>query len=481
MNLLASLLLLACATWSLTACATPTEPPSPSRPNIVFILADDMGYGDPTCNNPDSRIPTPHIDSLAGKGMRFTDAHAPGSFCIPSRYGLLTGRYPMRARLNWRHRAVIDAAHTTIASLLQRQGYATAMVGKWHLGFDGGPDFDWTEPMHGGPVDRGFDGYFGIPASLDIPPYYYIRNRRPEAPPTASIGPKNTDGWTKIQGEFWRRGKIAPGFVHEEVLPRLGDEAERYIAHRAAAKARDGKPFFLYVAFTAPHTPWLPLKKYRGKSVVDMYGDFVLQVDDTVGQILTALERHGFAEDTLVFSSSDNGPVWYPQDAQRFGHRSVGPLRGMKSDAWEGGHRVPFLARWPGRVRPGTVCDQTICFTDMLATFADITGQQLTPDESRDSASILSLLRGSDQPVRDVTILRANATVVRQRNWKLITHLGSGGFSKPRRIRPTPDGPKGQLYDLSCDLSETTNLWSQHPDIVRRLQAHLARARGSGR
>lgn len=443
-----------------------------AQPNIVFILADDMGYGDPRCFNPQSKIATPHIDRLAAEGMRFTDAHAPGSYCIPSRYGLLTGRYPLRARFAVKRRAAIAKDQPTIASVLRGRGYATAMVGKWHLGFDGGPEFDWDAPMPGGPVDVGFDSYFGIPASLDIPPYYYIRGRRAVKPPTGHIAKKNTKGWTNIQGEFWRAGGLADGFVHEEVMPEFEREAVEYIDRRASAT--DKKPFFLYVALTAPHTPWLPTEEFKGKSPVDLYGDFVMQVDSTVGRILAALDRHDLGDDTLVMFTSDNGPVWYPQDVARFDHRSVGPLRGMKSDAWEGGHRMPFVARWPGTVKAGSVCGHTICFTDMLSTFAEISGASLPAAATRDSKSIVSLLRGADRAIREVTVLRLNASVIREGKWKLIDHLGSGGFSKPRRIKPEPNGPKGQLYDLEADPGETRNLWQSRPKVVERLSRLLA-------
>ena len=441
------------------------------KPNIVFILADDMGYGDPGCYNPESKAPTPYIDRLAREGMRFTDAHAPAAVCVPSRYGLLTGRYPFRETLDWRHRAVISPDRPTIASLLKKNGYATAMVGKWHQGFDNGPNHDGSR-LTGGPVDRGFDSYFGIPASLDIPPYYYIRDRKPLAPPTERVGDSNTRGWTRIQGAFWRAGGVAPGFKHEEVLPRFGKEAVATIDR--LARATSERPFFLYVAFTAPHTPWLPLERFRGKSGADMYGDFVAQVDDTVGQILGALDRNGLKGSTLVFFSSDNGPVWYPDDVERFGHRSTGPLRGMKGDAWEGGHRVPFIARWPGKISPGSTSDRTICFVDLMATFAAIAGETLPGDAGLDSVDFLPVLLGKAKgPVREVTVLKQNASVLREGKWKLITHLGSGGFSKPRRPRAKPGEPAGQLYDLEKDPGETDNLWAKRPRIVERLQERL--------
>jgi arylsulfatase A-like enzyme len=380
----------------------------------------------------------------------------------------------MRVKFKVRQRAAIAPDQVTIASLLQRCGYATAMVGKWHLGFDGGPDYDWTQPMPGGPVDCGFDEYFGIPASLDIPPYYYIRDRHAVAPPSGRIEKRNTPGWTNIQGEFWRAGGLAPGFVHAEVLPRFEEEAVAFLDRRGEAK--DGKPFFLYLASPAPHTPWLPTEEFAGKSAVDMYGDFVMQVDHVVGRVLEALDRNGMAENTLVIFSSDNGPVWYPQDVAKFEHRSVGPLRGMKSDSWEGGHRMPFVARWPGRVKPGAVNGQTICFTDMLATFAAIVGESLPESATRDSTSILPLLEGEDRPVREFTVL-SQGRVLRSGRWKLINHLGSGGFSKPRRRPAKPGGPEGQLYDMREDPAETTNLWLRRPGVVARLKDLLAAAK----
>jgi arylsulfatase A len=439
----------------------------PSKPNIVFILADDLGYGDPTCYNAESKTPTAHIDRLAREGMRFTDAHAPGSVCIPTRYGLMTGRYPFRRNL--KTRVKIEAGRPTIASLLRRNGYRTAMVGKWHLGFDIGPGHDWSQPLQGGPLDCGFDSYFGIPASLDIQPYYYIRDRYPVAAPTERIEASNTEGWTRVQGAFWRAGGIAPGFKHEEVLPRLGEEAVKIIDQRGRNKSE--VPLFLYVAFTAPHTPWLPQGEFRGKSGADIYGDFVMQVDRTAGSILDALDRNHMTENTLVIFTSDNGPVWYPQDAEAFGHRAAGPLRGMKGDAWEGGHRMPFLARWPGRIPSSSTCDATICFTDMMATFAAIVGDKLPPNAGEDSCNALPLLEGKvrDAPIRDVTIHKRSATAIRQGKWKLITHLGSGGMSLRKQETTQKGEPTGQLYDLEADLGETTNLWFDRPDVVRRL------------
>jgi len=463
---IAALVLL--VSWSpVTAEAKPE-----SQPNIVLILADDLGYGDLGCYNAESKIATPNLDRLAAQGLRFTDAHAPGSLCVPSRYGLLTGRYPFRGNLDWRRKAVIDDDRLTLASLLQQNGYATAMVGKWHLGFDGGPDYDWSKPLEGGPVDRGFDSFFGMPASLDIPPYYYIRDDRPVAPPTEKIGDNHSKDWTSIQGAFWRGGGIAPGFKHKEVLPRFTEEAVKYVDSRGEGDAT--RPFFLYVALTAPHTPWLPLEKFEDKSEAAMYGDFAMQVDATVGKILDALEANELSKDTLVIFTSDNGPVWYPQDVERFDHSSVGPLRGMKADAWEGGHRMPLIVRWPEKVEPATTTDQTFSFVDFMATFAAIAGTDLPEGAGEDSLNMLPVLLGqATSPVRTVTVFKQGATTIRDGDWKLIDHLGSGGFSQPRREKPEPRGPTGQLYNLKEDLGETNNRWQSKPEIVDRLRGKL--------
>ena len=443
-----------------------------SLPNIVLILADDMGYGDARCYNSKSKIPTPNIDRIAREGMRFTDAHAPASFCVPTRYGLMTGRYPHRANLNWRSRAIIAKGRTTIASALRGEGYATAMVGKWHLGFDGGPNYIFTKPLPGGPVDRGFDSYFGIAHSLDIVPYYYISGRKAVAAPTEKIGARNTEGWSPIQGEFWRGGAIAPGFKHAEVLPRFTAESVKYL------EGRKGKvqPFFLYVALPAPHTPWLPTKKFNERTN-NMYGDFVAMVDNTVGQILGALDKTKLAKNTLVIFTSDNGPVWYPADTKRFGHSAVTPLRGMKADAWEAGHRMPFLVRWPGTVKAGAVSDALICQTDFLATFAAITGRALGDDEGGDSENFLPVLVGKKKTARQQLITGSNPKKLtfRRGDWKYIPFLGSGGFSNPRREQPVPGGPRGQLYNLTVDIGETKNLWLQKPDLVPAFEKELAR------
>lgn len=462
---------------TLTATADAAQPAGDAhRPHILVILVDDMGYGDPGCFNPESKIPTPHIDALAHQGMRFTDAHAPGPLCHMSRYGLLTGRYPFRTQVGrWREHALIEPDQMTIASLAQQQGYATAMVGKWHVGFE---EQGYDRPLAGGPVDRGFDQFFGIRASTDIPPYFYIRGDRAVMPPSEQIAANNSEGWSPIQGAFWRAGGIAPNLQLEDVLPRFTDEAIRVIDQHAAASAAE-KPLMLYLAYPAPHTPWLPDEAFVGKSGAGMYGDFMMMVDAQIGRVLASLREHEMQKDTLVIFTSDNGPTWYPKDVQRFGHDSAAGLRGMKADAWEAGHRMPFIVRWPARVPAGTSSDRVINFTDLLATFAELMNVELPPQAGPDSYSFLPALLQTDPPdsTRPPVVMRSGngrLMTIRDGDWKLITGLGSGGFTRPGFIKPGPGDPAGQLYHLGKDRGEQNNLYDQHPEIVARLEAKLA-------
>jgi len=445
-------------------------------PHIVVIMVDDMGYGDPGCFNPNSKISTPNIDSLARDGMRFTDAHAPGPLCHMSRYGLMTGRYPFRADVGaWRRKRVIDAGQVTIASLLQDAGYQTAMVGKWHLGFD---ENGYDKPLPGGPVDCGFQSYFGIRASTDIPPYFYIRGNKAVQPPTNQIEANYSDGWTKIQGAFWREGGIAPDLVLKDVLPRFTEEAIDVIQSHGRQPATKQKPLLLYLAYPAPHTPWLPSPEFAGQSEAGMYGDFATMVDANIGRVLKSLQDAGMAKDTLLVFTSDNGPVWYENDVERLGHDSSGGLRGMKADAWECGHRMPFIVRWPGSVAAGTTSHRTICFTDLLATFSDVVGQTLSSEAGPDSFSFFQVLKET-QPdnaaVRQQVVMRSGGgfMMIRSGDWKLIQGLGSGGFSQPRKVKPGKGEAIGQLYDLKVDPAEQHNVYASHPDVVATLTAEL--------
>lgn len=472
-------LLLALA--SLLAIAAPTS--QAAKPNIIVILVDDMGYGDPACYNPESKIPTPNINRIAAEGMRFTDAHAPGPLCHMSRYGLMTGRFPFRTNVNvWPKQPLIEEGQMTVASLLTEAGYQTAMVGKWHCGF---LENGYENPLPGGPADRGFQSFFGIRASTDIPPYFYIRDRMAVSPPTDHIDANNSEGWTPIQGAFWREGGIAPDLELKDVLPRFTDEAITVIETHAKGKKAE-QPLMLYLAYPAPHTPWLPSPEFSGKSGAGMYGDFLMMVDAQIGRVLATLEEQKMGDDTLIVFTSDNGPVWYPEDTKRFGHDSVGGLRGMKADAWEAGHRMPFLVRWPGTVKPSSVTDQTVCFTDLLATFADIVKTELPAEAGPDSFSLLPVLAGTQpegKAIRAPIVMKSGggAMMIRSGNWKLIDQLGSSGFSEPKKVKPGPGDPKGQLYDLAADPAETTNLYLQSPEIVTRLTTEMATIVESGR
>ncbi len=452
------------------------------KPNILIVMVDDMGFGDPGCYNPNSKIPTPTIDRLAREGMRFTDAHAAGPLCHPSRYGLLTGRFPFRGNVEaWRTQPTIEQDRMTFASLLHSQGYHTAMVGKWHLGFQ---ENGYDQPLPGGPVDRGFDTFYGIRASTDIPPYFYIRNNRAVLPPTLSIEANNTTGWSPIQGAFWRAGGIAPNLNLSDVLPEFTDEAIGILRNHSISG--NPQPLLLYLAYPAPHTPWLPSPEFQGRSQAGLYGDFATMVDSMIGRVLDALDRSNLSNNTLVLFTSVNGPVWYDADVTRFGHDSSGGLRGMKGDAWEAGHRMPFIVRWPGKVAPGSISHQTICFTDVLATFADILDVPLPDSAGPDSFSFLPVLKGThpeSQPIRGPVIIPSgNGTMtIRSGPWKLINSLGSGGFSKPSRRTPAPGEPAGQLYNLEEDPAESKNRFSDHPEIVLRLEKQLDTIRSAGR
>lgn len=439
------------------------------KPNVVIILVDDMGYGDPGCFNANSKIPTPNIDRLARDGMKFTDAHAPGPLCHLSRYGLITGRYPWRTNVSrWPKQAVIDPNRMTLPSMMRSQGYHTAMVGKWHLGFN---ENGYDKPLPGGPVDCGFDSFFGIRASTDIPPYFYIRGNKAVAPPTNRIEARSTEGWSPIQGEFWRAGGIAPDLALKDVLPKFTDEAINVITQHK--QSQQNKPLMMYLAYPAPHTPWLPSPEFIGKSKASMYGDFAVMVDAMIGRVLKSLDDNGMSNDTIVIFTSDNGPVWYDEDVTRFDHNSCGDLRGMKADAWEAGHRMPFIVRWPGKAKADSTTSQLICFTDIMATMADLLSYRLPRDAAPDSVSFLPVLLGKqpdDKPVREHLVIKAGPHfTLRQGNWKLIDGLGSGGFSRPRRVKAKPGRPTRQLYNLRTDLGEKTNLAKSEAKRVQRM------------
>ena len=486
---------LGCLCWLFACQSTPSPQDTPNKPlpNIIFILADDMGYGDIGAYNPESKIATPNLDQLAQEGMRFTDAHAPGSVCSPTRYAILTGRYCWRSRMprgvvRGYGPTVIRDTRTTVPKLLKRKGYETACIGKWHLGvnwatLDGsypgesfvGPysgedelhedSVDYSTPLTGGPPAAGFDYSFILPASLDMKPYCYLRdNVLVEEPSSYTEGNDLNTGYTEA---FWRPGKIAPGFEFEEVLPTFIDEAKSYIEKQAQNQA----PFFLYLPLAAPHTPWVPTESFQASSQAGTYGDFVQMVDTYVGQLLEQLEESGQKENTLVIFTSDNGPYWRPDKIEEFGHRSAQIYRGMKGDIWEGGHRVPFLARWPEQIPAGVVRDDLASLADLLATCAELIEEPLGKDEGPDSQSMLASLLGeeSNPPYRNSLIMQSSRGVqaLRMDNWKFIPSLGSGGFTPPAIVEPGEGEPQGQLYDLDKDPGERVNLYRDFPEKVQ--------------
>lgn len=492
---------LLCAVISLVS----ADAAEPSKPNFVVILADDLGYGDVGCYNPErGKIRTPHMDQLAREGMRFTDAHSAVAVCSPTRYALLTGRYPWRTRLQqgivgvW-GAPLIAPERITIAQLARSQGYYTACVGKWHLGWDwpitegdrqhfqglggqaGGGGKVKTEPtpeqiaawktvfsrpIPGGPTTRGFHEYFGTDVP-NWPPYCFIDNDR-----TVGIPSTLQPATDFVRSQASLQGPAMPDWKLDAILPALTDRACNIITKSAAAK----QPFLLYFPLTSPHTPIAVAKEWQGRSDVQHpYADFVMQTDDTVGRVLATLKTAGVVDDTLVVFTSDNGCAAYigAKDLEARGHYPSGPLRGYKADAWEGGHRVPFIARWPGKVRPGSTCDQTVGSVDLLATFAEILGVTLPASAGEDSLSLWPLLKGENTPLHEGVVHQSSTGVfaIRSGNWKLIFGPGNGPVAD---VSP-------QLYDLAVDLGETKNVAAAHPEEVRRLTKLMQRYLDNGR
>ncbi|HEX7899882.1 MAG TPA: arylsulfatase [Planctomycetota bacterium] len=439
--------------------------PAADPPNVVVILCDDLGLGDLGCYNPESKIPTPAMDRLAAAGMRFRDMHTPSSVCTPTRYGLLTGRYCWRGSLKkgvlWGFSpALIEPGRPTIASVLRARGYRAGAFGKWHLGLGAAEKTDYAKPLDPGPLSAGFDEFEGIPASLDMEPYVWVKGKDVEAQPTDTV-PASKHQRQGGAG-FWRGGPIAPGLKHADILPRIEKAAVDFLGRQKAST-----PFFLYVPLTSPHTPWLPSPAWTGKSDVGAYGDFVMETDAVVGRILDALKP--FEKDTLVVLTSDNGSHWPMEDVRKWGHRANGPWRGQKADIHEGGHRVPFLARWPGKVAAGSTSDATACLTDLFATAAEIAGD---PATAEDSWSLLPALKGEGRTSRPYTVHHSSEGMfaIREGSWKLIQGQGSGGFTQ---VKVAPGEPPGQLYDLAADPGETKNLYAEKPEVVARLSALL--------
>lgn len=472
------------------------------RPNIIFILADDLGIGDVRAFNRDSKIATPRLDRMAAEGMKFTDAHTPSSVCSPTRYSLLTGRYNWRSRLQngvlgGLSPRLIEPGRMTVADLLKAQGYTTAVIGKWHLGLGWAKEpgkkvnelgiespaqfdsVDFSQPFTDGPLALGFDYYFGIAASLDMVPYTFLENDRCTVlPGKRAQFPMMAD---RPDGGQTRKGPAAEGFEAVDVLPRCTDKAVEWIG----TAAKSGKPFFIYLPLNAPHTPTLPTPEFAGKSGLNSYGDFVMQTDATVGRVLDALESSGAAGNTLVIFTSDNGcsPQARIPELREQGHDPCHGLRGTKADLWEGGHRVPFIARWPGKVKAGSETPAIVCLTDFFATCAQICGTAAPEKAAEDSISFLPVLEGN-AGLRDTLVSHSIAGhfAIRRGPLKLCLTPGSGGWSPPRPgAKDAGDLPPVQLYDLSADRAEKNNLAADRPEVVKELTALLEKQVADGR
>ena len=463
MKLLLSLLAL-----TALAAAEPAAAPATAKPNIVYILADDLGYGDVHCLNPErGKIPTPHLDKLASQGMTFTDAHSGSSVCTPTRYGLLTGRYGWRSRLqsgvlDGYVQPLIAADRLTVPGLLKQHGYHTAIIGKWHLGYtiEGadkngggmGEDAPLGAITHDGPLTRGFDEFFG---------FHHAR----------------------MMKSVFENDRVTQIVEPVDILPALVKRSSAHIANRA----KSGQPFFLYLPLSSPHSPIVPSKEWQGKSGLGNYGDFVMATDWAVGEVLAALDTAGVAGNTLVFFTSDNGcsPVAKVDKLEAQGHLPSARFRGYKSDIWDGGHRVPFFVRWPEKVKVGSQSSQLICHTDLIATCAEFLGARLPANGGEDSVSLLPALLGQDTaPIHEAVVHHsiAGRFAIRQGQWKLAFCPGSGGWGKPADAAAKQQGlPDIQLYDLTTDIGETKNVQAQHRDTVERLTRLLEKTLSNGR
>lgn len=478
-----------------------------TQPNIVYILADDLGYGDVSCLNADGKIPTPHLDRLAAAGMLFTDAHSTSAVCSPSRYSILTGRYNWRSRLQSGIVGVygdplIDTKRLTVGKFLQETGYNTACIGKWHLGqgWDFKPTEDvlpkhqkdlpltataaqkalWQEvfakPTTGGPTTRGFDTYFGVDVP-NWPPYCYIENDKTVGIPVEFL-PSRLLG--NNQGSL--PGPALADWNFEQLLPTFAQRAEEYICEQAKQET----PFFLYMPLTSPHTPLAVNPAWQGKSGLNLYADFVMETDAIIGRVMDALQAYGVADNTVVMFASDNGCAHYigVPELEALGHFPSAHYRGYKSDVWDGGHRIPFIVQWPGVTKPGSICKQTVCLSDLIATCADILGKVLPDDAGEDSISLLPLLQGENYAVREQVVHHSitGKFAIRNKQWKLVLCAGSGGWAWPDDSEAERQGmPPVQLYNMEIDPGEKENLEASRPDLVAALVSLLEKLVTDGR
>ncbi|MCL2852103.1 MAG: arylsulfatase [Defluviitaleaceae bacterium] len=473
------------------------------KPNIILFLLDDLGYGDISCLNKNSKVDTKNIDALAGDGITFTDSHSCSAVCTPSRYGILTGRYAWRSELKagvlpGPAPALIEEGRATIGTMLRSAGYNTAAVGKWHLGMDwatkGGwkapktyaeldPEdpmegIDYDKPIMNGPNTRGFDYFFGMPGSLDQPPLVYIENDRVLTKPDHVAGIK---GWQphkpgEYTADYICYGPVAADYDVQRAVPdmhnKVLDLVDKY--------ADDDKPFFIYSPTPAVHGPLVPTDEFAGKSKIGPYGDMILMVDDFIGKLETKLKNLGIADNTIIIFTSDNGCapiVDIPMLVREYGHNSSHIFRGCKFDIWEGGHRVPLIVKWPEMIKPGASSDKCVCLTDLFSTIAEVVGYDYGDAAGEDSVSMLPLWKGGGIETREATVHHSGKGMysIRKGSWKLELCAGSGGVSYPAegkddlsKLAPV------QLYDLSNDIGEQENLYGKRPDIVKELKDLLA-------
>lgn len=452
------------------------------NPNIIYILADDWGYGDVSCLNPESKIKTPFVDKIAGEGMIFTNTHSTSAVCTPSRYSILTGRYNWRSRLK-KHvlfgysNALIEDGRETAASLLKKNGYDTACIGKWHLGWDwalkegmedqkpGPKTVDFSKPVKRGPISNGFDYCFSHCGSLDMPPYVYIENNQPTSVPTKETVNKGKYSW-------WRKGPTGDDFVHEDVLPNFTRKVVKYIEK----KSKTDKPFFVYMPIPAPHTPILPTEQFQGKSGINPYADFVMQVDHHIGEIDKALKANGIDENTLLIITSDNGcsPAAKIGELQKAGHEPGYKFRGHKADIYEAGHRIPYIVKWPKVIKAGSKYDGLACQVDFAATCADIVGAKLNDTAAVDSLSQLPAFKGKTMNYKDREAVIhhsiSGSFAIQKGDWKLILGTGSCGWSQPKGEKAMQQGLGPiQLFNLKNDIGETKNVYKQNPEKVSEL------------
>ena len=463
--------------WACTVGLAAMNGLAADKPNIVLVMADDLGIGDISPTNPHGKIATPRLQQLADDGLTFLDAHSTSSVCTPTRYGLLTGRYNWRSRLSrgvlsGRSDHLIPAERATLGHLLRDAGYHTAMIGKWHLGWDwqkDGKTIDFTKPVINGPDINGFDYYYGHCGSLDMPPYVWVDTGQVTEVPDREEGVTSKEdpyGW-------YRKGPVGSDFHIPEVLPHLFDKSIEYVsAHTDDAK--QGKPFFLYLPLPAPHTPIVPVAPFRGASGLNPYGDFVMQVDHLMGRLLDCLREQGLEQNTLVIFTSDNGcsPQANFEVLEEQGHDPSGIYRGHKADIFEGGHRVPFIVKWPEHIQGGTVSRSLTCHTDVYATFEEIVGNAGESGGGEDGFSLAPIFSGKQRSARTGLVSHSidGSFAIREGDWKLCLCYGSGGWSTPKEKQAKADGlPALQLFNLSKDVSEAENVAELYPEKVTTL------------